>query len=564
MTCDFPKESFHGPFRSTSVSVWLLAAAIALLNLGSPAAGAAPTNSAESREEHQEHFAAGVRELREVLRIPGLSVAVLKDGNVIYRQKEGFSNLEKQTPISDENLFQVASITKTFTANLVMQYEEAHLASLDDFALKYRFIDTRFGWPYNIDPNARLRHFLSHTSEDGIGRSFIYNGQRFNYIYGVFEAAGNYPPNTEAYSQELKKRIFVPLKMAHSLTGFPKSRSDPSFANIATPYIYDREKARFVEDVVNYQWTQAFPATGIITTIDDLAKYAASYETHSLISVENYAKITTPQRLADGSTSPYGIGWFTESFGGTRIHWHYGHADSYAALFVRVPESHYTFIFLSNSNAASDALRLGAGHIWQSPFVTLFLRDFVFAGKSRDENIQHRIDTEYSIGSALFSHYAAKLYHSVDDAPRAMESLFAENPARFEEYDAALIMLLSEIESPHAHVALERLISAFERYAHPQPYVSTDLAEHFERLGDHARAFHFYQQVADSTVFETWNIGIEACKRCGTYLIKRGKLEAGRRYFWRAVNRLKNAGADDKAIQVVIDQMNTTVRVGGP
>lgn len=373
---------------------------------------------------------------------------------------------------------------------------------------------------------------------------------------------GHYAPNTEAYSQELKKRIFGPLNLEHTLTGFPKRRDDPVFAHIATPYVYDRQQARFVEDAANYQWTQAFPATGILTTIGDLAKYAASYDRPALISAASYTKVTTPQRLTDGSLSPYGLGWFTETFAGTTIHWHYGHADSYAALLVRVPESRFTFLFLSNSNAASDALRLGAGHIWQSPFVTLFLRDFVFAGKPRDEEVARQIETEHAIGVALFSHYAAKLYQSQDDAPAAIEALYRNEPERFDSYDPALIMLLSQIEGAHVPEALERLITAFERYAHPQPYVSTDLAKHFERRENHMRALHFYRQVADSTIFETWDIGIEACKRCGAYLMENQQVDEGRRYFWKAAQRLKNAGADDKAIQQVIDQMNAAAAAG--
>lgn len=135
----------------------------------------------------------------------------------------------------------------------------------------------------------------------------------------LFEAVGKYPPNTEGYSQELKKRIFGPPKMEHTLTGFPKRRDDPMFAQIATPYVYDRETSRFGEDTVNYQWTQALPATGILTTIGDLAKYAASYDTHALISEASYTKVTTPQRLTDGSISPYALGGFTESFADTTM-----------------------------------------------------------------------------------------------------------------------------------------------------------------------------------------------------------------------------------------------------
>lgn len=107
--------------------------------------------------DSKQHFGAGVRQLRDSLRIPGLSIAVLKDGAVIYQQREGFANLEKQIPISEDNLFQIASVTKTFTANLVMQYEEAHLASVDDPVLKFRFVDIGFGWP--------LRWIPTHASD---------------------------------------------------------------------------------------------------------------------------------------------------------------------------------------------------------------------------------------------------------------------------------------------------------------------------------------------------------------------------------------------------------------
>lgn len=549
------------PGRRWPRSVHSIILFIAALNQ-SLVSSTVPTDTEVARVENKptdealRTFAVGVRDLQTMLRIPGLSLAVLKDGQIIYRQKEGFANLQKRIPIADEHLFQIASITKTFTANVVMQYEEAHLASLDDYALKYRFINTNFGWPYNIDPNIRVRHFLSHTSEDGPGRSFIYNGQRFNYIYGLFEAVGGYAPNTEAYSQEVKKRIFEPLKMTHSITGFPKNRADPIWSHIATPYVYDREKAAFVEDVVNYQWTQAFPATGILTTIDDLAKYTASYDTNALISAASYAEITSPQRLSDGSLSPYGIGWFSEKFAGKTLHWHYGHADSYAALLVRVPEMGFTFLFLSNSNAPSDALRLGAGHIWQSPFVTLFLQHFVFAGARAGTPEARALEVEHDIGVALFSHYAAKLYHADDAAPQIIERLFAQTPERFDQYDPALVALLSEIDTKSADAALEQLIAAFERYGHPQPYVSTDLAKHFARKGDRKKAFYFFQQVADSSVFETWDIGIDACLRCGEYLMDEHQTTAGRAYYWRAVKRMKNAGADDKAIQTIIDQMN--------
>jgi CubicO group peptidase (beta-lactamase class C family) len=502
-----------------------------------------------------------IHTLKETLRLPGLSIAVVRDGKIVYRQLEGFANLEKRTPVTEEHLFQIASVTKTFTANLLAQYEQERKASLDDLALDYRFINTYFGWPYNVDPNVTVRHFVTHTSEDGPGRSFVYSGQRFNFIYGVFEAVGGYAPMTEGYSRELEKRIFKPLAMNATIAGFPKDRNSATFAKIATPYIYDRAQGRFVEDTGNYRWTQAFPATGILSTIGDLAKYTASYDKEQLISAASYKRLTTPQILGDGSTSPYGIGWFTESFAGKQLHWHYGHADSYAALFIRVPEAGYTFIVLSNSNAPSEALRLGAGHIAQSPFAALLLKRFVF-NRFTDKQARDALDVELKLGRALFSHYAARTFGTDDEAPRIISEMFGNNPTRFDRYDAALTYLLSDLQMPSLREPMERLTGGFERYGHVQPYVARDLARYFEGSGESDRALRFYRQIADAKGFEAHEAFVNACLKVGELLARRGEMVTARTYYWKAVNSMKLLGADDSAIQSQIAQMNIVSKAG--
>jgi len=112
-------------------------------------------------------FEKQVREPAGILQLPGYTLAVVKNGKIVERYMAGYSNLEKKTPVRSDDLFMIASVTKTMTANLVMQYEQEHKASLDDYVLNYRYVDIGFGWPYNIDPNAKIRHFLSQTSEDG-------------------------------------------------------------------------------------------------------------------------------------------------------------------------------------------------------------------------------------------------------------------------------------------------------------------------------------------------------------------------------------------------------------
>lgn len=520
------------------------------------AAFALQGNCQGSSNKNLAQFSNEMVELANILKLPGFSLAVVKNGKVVHRQMGGYANLEKKIPVKEGDLFMIASVTKTFTANLVMQYEQEHVANVDDPVLQYRYIDLNNGWPYNIDANTTLRHFMSHTSEDGPGNSFVYNGSRFNFIYGLFEAAGKHPQNTDAYTLELQKKVLGPLGLQHTISGFPASRSDTMFTHIATPYIYNRATKQLVEDTINYaRWTRSLPSGGLLSTIEDLITYTNSYDTHRLLTPASYKKLTTPAVLNDGSVSPYGIGWFTESFAGKKIHWHYGQADSYAALFIRVPETGYTFIFLSNSNAPSEALRLGSGRVWQSPFATAFFKHFIF---NNDANAQQQLATEDRIGRALFMRYTenmAGLYKS--DAQQIIAQLAKLNPEIFSRYDPALTYLLTDLRVPAFDTLVDKLAAGYRKYGHIQPYVATDLAQYYFNNGMQVKALEFYKQLADAKGFETWQAAADACRKTGELLKQNGKPLQGRNYYWKAINNMKLQWADDAAIKFIIDEMNS-------
>ena len=90
-----------------------------------------------------------------------------------------------------------------------------------------------------------------------------------------------------------------------------------------------------------------FPATGLLTTVDDLAKYMIALDQNALLTPESYAHMTQPFVLNDGRHSPYGLGWSTQVINGQSVHWHYGYGDSFSALLIRVPEKKVSFILLS-------------------------------------------------------------------------------------------------------------------------------------------------------------------------------------------------------------------------
>ena len=86
-----------------------------------------------------------------------------------------------------DHLFWIASVTKTFTATLIMQMVDEGFVRLDDPMIDYWFPSF---FPMRITPDYRLRHVLGHTAQGTPGRTFVYNGGRYGFTYGVFEKVG--------------------------------------------------------------------------------------------------------------------------------------------------------------------------------------------------------------------------------------------------------------------------------------------------------------------------------------------------------------------------------------
>jgi CubicO group peptidase (beta-lactamase class C family) len=75
-----------------------------------------------------------------------------------------------------DHIFYLASLTKTFTAVMMMQCVQEKKISLDDYLLDYPFLSVGLSSDRLIDPNVKLKHVLSHTSEGKPGDTFVYSG----------------------------------------------------------------------------------------------------------------------------------------------------------------------------------------------------------------------------------------------------------------------------------------------------------------------------------------------------------------------------------------------------
>jgi CubicO group peptidase (beta-lactamase class C family) len=122
---------------------------------------------------------------RERLKIPGLSAVVLEDGKVLWTEGLGYADVEHQVPATPDTLYHVASLTKTFSAILVLQLVEQGKLDLDEPASHY---SSDFK-----DDTVRLKHLLSHTSEGTPGDHYKYNPDAFEYLKAVLEKVTGKP-----------------------------------------------------------------------------------------------------------------------------------------------------------------------------------------------------------------------------------------------------------------------------------------------------------------------------------------------------------------------------------
>src|ERR1035438_10760728 len=99
-----------------------------------------------------------IRRSAGLLGLPGFVAGVVRDGKLSLVQADGFADLESRTPMRQDHIFYLASLTKTFTAVMMMQYVQEKKISLDDYLLDYPFLSVGLSADRLIDPNVKLKH----------------------------------------------------------------------------------------------------------------------------------------------------------------------------------------------------------------------------------------------------------------------------------------------------------------------------------------------------------------------------------------------------------------------
>lgn len=259
-----------------------------------------------------------VRRAMAEQHIPGLQIAVVKDGKIVMSRAYGVADLARQTPVTPETIFPINSITKAFTGVAAMREVEAGRLDLAKPVGTY-VADLPESWR-----GVELRRLLSHTSglpsfddSDGDGKAAwaatlakpirFPPGQRFDYNqtnYALVQMAIN-GLRARAPDATLADEQIALAGMSH--TGWGDSRD-------ARP-----------ERVVSYGYRQATPdqptvrreifspmhraAAGMNSTADDMARWLIAVQGGVLLKPTTKATMWTPISYNDGKLGQWGMGW---------------------------------------------------------------------------------------------------------------------------------------------------------------------------------------------------------------------------------------------------------------
>jgi CubicO group peptidase (beta-lactamase class C family) len=294
-------------------------------------------------------------------RIPGLALAVMRDGQVVKAKGYGLSNIELNVPVSPQTIFQSGSVGKQFTATGIMMLVEEGKVGLDDKVAKY-FPGAPESWN-----KFTVRNLLTHTSgiKEYTGKDFDYRrdyseedllkmaqAQPFDFAAGDKWSYSNtgymllgmliHKVTGKFYGDFLQERIFKPLDMT---TTRIISEAD-IVPNRAAGY-------RLVKGVVkNQEWVNPTLNTtadgSLYFTVLDLAKWDAALYTEKLIKRTSLDQMWTPVKLNGGKAYPYGFGWRVAEMNGHRLIEHGGSWQGFTTGISRYVDDKLTVVALTN------------------------------------------------------------------------------------------------------------------------------------------------------------------------------------------------------------------------
>lgn len=400
---------------------------------------------------HAQYIAAG-KKTNEYIRlmmlkkhIPGLSVAVLKEGEILKMQSYGLANIETHSPATSQTVYKIGSVSKQFIAAAMMLLQQHGKINLDDRVSKY--LDSLpSAWQ-----GITIRNLLTHTSglvRDAPDFDPLKIRPLNDDIKTIYSLPLDFSPGTQwDYSN---MNYYVLAAIIGKVTGV--NWDEWVSKHIFKPCVMNQTRTVSVTDLIlnrasgykttNSGWENAEiwlalrPSGAFVTSIADLVKWDKMLNTNNLLTASSKKQMWTAIKLNNGENAHYGFGWFIDSVNNhLRVH-HDGGVPGFRSDFERFPDDKLSVIVLTNVGSA-NAERMAqniAGFFVPAlkPLPAKALSDKEPEITAGVKNFINGLQRQSAIDTSALSREAAKSY--TKDAARAMA-----NPISGRIYSITLI-----------------------------------------------------------------------------------------------------------------------------
>jgi serine beta-lactamase-like protein LACTB len=304
------------------------------------------------------------------LGIPGLSVAMIVDGQPPWLAGYGLADLENFVPAKTSTVYRIASLCKPITAVAVLQLAERGKLELDAPIQKYVPDFPDKAWPITArqllchqsglrhvqdEEWGSTRHFTSIVAaldvfkDDPLlftpGTKTEYSTYGFNLLGAAVQGASG-----SSYLEYLAANVFTPA-------GMEQTRADDVLEvipNRAAGYV--RLPSGKIVNSVLADTSNKIPGGGMCSTAPDMIRFASALLSGALVKRETWDSMCAAQRTRDGRVTGYGLGWRVGTWRGRREVWHHGGQPKVSTLLYLQPDRRFAVVMLANLENVYPAL----------------------------------------------------------------------------------------------------------------------------------------------------------------------------------------------------------------
>jgi len=299
--------------------------------------------------------------------VPGLSIAVITDGELRWSNGYGFADVENSVRATPATMYRSASIGKTMTATAAMQLVDAGKldlhADIRDYCPAFPAKPWRitpwnllthtsgirhYGGPHDREEQLSAVHYgsvvaaLAPFKDDPLqfepGTKWLYSTYGFDVLGCVIEGAAKTP-----FLTYMRDHVWLPA-------GMTSTRDDDPAAIVPNRAAKYTRVNGVLRNAPAIDMSNKMPAGGYLTTVVDLAHFIESLMGGRLVKAPTFAAMITPAKLTTGETVGYGLGWGveTDEWHGDRWTFHGGSTPGVSGFVAVMPKHRFAVAYLTN------------------------------------------------------------------------------------------------------------------------------------------------------------------------------------------------------------------------